>query len=109
MSDIKEHLRILKTCAPGSTDWITNMLAIGQYHAQELAEAFELHLRYKSVLLKDGIKAAEAIFVHSETAAIDIEAIAWAYRKLQTFGVHTGTVDSAMMMDRLNLILQGQK
>lgn len=45
----------------------------------------------------------------SENKALDIEAIAWAYRKLQTFGVHTGTVDSALMMDRLNLILQEQR
>lgn len=35
----------------------------------------------------------------------DVGAVAWAYRKLKAFGVHTGTIDSAMMMDRLNAIL----
>lgn len=43
----------------------------------------------------------------SATAPLDTEAVAWAYRKLQTFGVHQGTMDSAMMMDRLNAILHG--
>jgi hypothetical protein len=43
----------------------------------------------------------------SETAPTDVEAIAWAYRKLQAFGVHQGTMDSALMMDRLNAILLG--
>ena len=42
----------------------------------------------------------------SEKTPIDMAAIAWAYRKLQTFGVHQGTMDSSLMMDRLKLILQ---
>jgi hypothetical protein len=41
----------------------------------------------------------------SATGCNDIEAVAWAYRKLQTFGVHQGTMDSALMMDRLKLLL----
>lgn len=36
---------------------------------------------------------------------IDLEAIAWAYNKLQAFGVANSSMDNAMMMDRLNLML----
>lgn len=35
----------------------------------------------------------------------DTEAIAWAYSKLNAFGVGNSNMDSAMMMDRLNLML----
>lgn len=37
--------------------------------------------------------------------AADLQAIAWAYRKLCAFGVHNGTMDSAMMMDRIKVML----
>ena len=36
---------------------------------------------------------------------IDIEAIAWAYQKLQAYGVGNTTMENAMMLDRLNLML----
>jgi hypothetical protein len=38
---------------------------------------------------------------------LDVEAVAWAYGKLQAFGVGAVNEDSALMMDRLNLMLLG--
>lgn len=40
--------------------------------------------------------------IHSD---IDTEAIAWAYQKLLAYGVGNTTMDNAMMLDRLNLML----
>ena len=39
---------------------------------------------------------------------IDIEAIGWAYRKLLAYGVQGGSMDSAMMMDRLKSMFESQ-
>lgn len=36
---------------------------------------------------------------------VDFEAIAWAYSKLSAYGVQNRSMDNAMMMDRLNLML----
>lgn len=38
-------------------------------------------------------------------ASIDLEAIAWAYRKLLAYGVGNVSMDNALMLDRLNLML----
>lgn len=41
-----------------------------------------------------------------EPVALDVEAIGWAYSKLNAFGVGVNNAESAMMMDRLVDILQ---
>ena len=38
----------------------------------------------------------------------DVEAVAWAYRKLLDYGVANTTDENALMMDRLKLMLQGE-
>lgn len=43
-----------------------------------------------------------------DNGVIDLEAISWAYIKLSAFGVGNSNMDSAMMMDRLNLMLQAE-
>jgi hypothetical protein len=36
---------------------------------------------------------------------IDVEAIGWAYTKLLAYGTQNASMDNAMMMDRLNMML----
>jgi hypothetical protein len=48
---------------------------------------------------------AEPMDDSDRPAAFDSEAVAWAYAKLLAFGVHNGKPESAMMMDRLKLLL----
>jgi hypothetical protein len=38
---------------------------------------------------------------------VDTEAVAWAYKKLLAYGVGNTTRESALMLDRLNAMLQG--
>jgi hypothetical protein len=38
---------------------------------------------------------------------IDTEAVAWAYNKLLAYNVGNTTMDNALMLDRLNLMLLG--
>lgn len=38
---------------------------------------------------------------------MDYEALAWAIQKLKAFGVANNTMENALMMDRLELMLQG--
>jgi len=38
---------------------------------------------------------------------LDIDAIAWAYGKCVAFGLENGSMKSAMMMDRLKMMLGG--
>lgn len=40
---------------------------------------------------------------------IDLEAIAWAYQKLLAYGVGNTSMDQALMLDRLNLMLLGDQ
>jgi hypothetical protein len=40
-------------------------------------------------------------------AEIDVGAISWAYHKLLAFGCQNTSMDNALMLDRLNLMLQG--
>lgn len=37
--------------------------------------------------------------------SVDVEAIAWAYGKCVALGLENGSMESAMMMDRLKLML----
>lgn len=39
---------------------------------------------------------------------MDIEAIAWAYRKCINFGIENNTMENALMMDRLKQMLEQQ-
>lgn len=39
--------------------------------------------------------------------AFDVEAVAWAYGKCVALGLENGSMESAMMMDRLKLMLGG--
>ncbi|HEU4372402.1 MAG TPA: hypothetical protein VFS02_02880, partial [Telluria sp.] len=57
--------------------------------------------------MAESVEAYEAggLADESEAPAIDYEAIAWAYQKLIAFGVGNGSMDNAMMLDRLNLML----
>lgn len=41
-------------------------------------------------------------------AMYDTEAVAWAYKKLLAYVVGNTTMDNAMMLDRLNAMLQGR-
>jgi len=41
--------------------------------------------------------------------SIDYEAIAWAYNKLCAYGSQNASMENAMMMDRLNLMLLMQE
>lgn len=43
-------------------------------------------------------EAAELAKIHTE---IDTEAVAWAIKKLEAFGVASNTMDNALMVDRL--------
>lgn len=52
-------------------------------------------------MIADGLDMADV------EPAIDYEAIAWAYQKLLAFGVGNGSMDNALMLDRLNLMLLG--
>ena len=38
---------------------------------------------------------------------LDLDAIAWAYGKCVALGLENGSVESAMMMDRLKMLLGG--
>ena len=43
----------------------------------------------------------------SEVVEFDVEAVAWAYSKCVALGLENGSMESAMMMDRLKMMLGG--
>ena len=43
----------------------------------------------------------------SEAVEFDVEAVAWAYGKCVALGLENGSMESAMMMDRLKMMLGG--
>ena len=43
----------------------------------------------------------------SEEVEFDVEAVAWAYSKCVALGLENGSMESAMMMDRLKMMLGG--
>ena len=43
----------------------------------------------------------------SEAVEFDVEAVAWAYGKCVALGLENGSMESAMMMDRLKTMLGG--
>ena len=43
----------------------------------------------------------------SEMVEFDVEAVAWAYSKCVALGLENGSMESAMMMDRLKMMLGG--
>lgn len=65
-----------------------------------------------SWMVEDGSLAREALSLLDQPAArgmgeIDVGAISWAYHKLLAFGCQNTSMDNALMLDRLNLMLQG--
>ena len=43
----------------------------------------------------------------SEAVEFDVEAVAWAYGKCVALDLENGSIESAMMMDRLKMMLGG--
>ena len=67
----------------------SDMLSEAAFASEERAETLQRQL--------DELKSA---------SQPDYEAIAWAIKKLSAFGVHQSTMDNAMMVDRLELMLR---
>ena len=69
---------------------------------RELAACKERTARLRSSLDQAEIDGREV----RSAVEIDVEAIGWAYQKLRAFGLDgTSNMDTAMMLDRLNLML----
>ena len=58
-------------------------------------------------LLDEQRKQAEPVRVPlTDEQAFDMEAVGWAYSKCVVFGLEKGIMESAMLMDRLKLMLE---
>lgn len=74
-----------------------NYAANDAWHQAASPDAF---LRIAALVAQQAARIEEL-----EQQAPDFEAIGWAYTKLQAFGCGRNNLDSAMMLDRLNLML----
>lgn len=62
---------------------------------------------YVFLYTSDQLAAAQEETESSEAVEFDVEAVAWAYGKCVALGLENGSMESAMMMDRLKMMLGG--
>lgn len=56
-------------------------------------------------MIREAITSAPPQPAMPSEPQIDIEAIAWAYKKLLAYGIDNSSMSNALMLDRLNLML----
>lgn len=62
---------------------------------------------YVFLYTSDQLAAAMELYESSEAVEFDVEAVALAYGKCVALGLENGSMESAMMMDRLKMMLGG--